>query len=60
MARKNAFQTQAEVAEKLGVTLRAYQMWEQGTEPHPHNVLKLAEHFDMDPLEFFSFEDVAA
>ena len=59
MARKNSFKTQIELAREVGITLRSYQAWEAGTEPHPHNVLKLAEVLGVEPLAFFDFRNAA-
>jgi transcriptional regulator with XRE-family HTH domain len=52
--RLSAFQTQAEVAEGVGVSSRQYLRWEQGqSQPQVRHVRALAEHFGVEPASFY-------
>lgn len=60
LARKRKGLTQAAVAEKLDVTHRTVQNWEQGLEPSAVNFMVLAELLDLSPDELYVREETAA
>lgn len=59
--RKGAGKTQPDVAEAVGVTLRAYQEWEAGGTIRPENARKLAQVWNRSTTDFLAGdEDIAA
>lgn len=47
--RAGVHETQQDVADAAGVSLRAYQAWEAGGKIKWENAVRLAEHFKVDP-----------
>lgn len=58
--RANRFETQEQVARALDISTRNYHRWENGDcEPRGANVVKLANYFGVDPLDFYEVEVAA-